>query len=134
MNIGDIMDEIGTAVNTIADIRVLPYSAITVTPPAAIIGWPSPYSFDTTMARGMDSMDFPVNIVVGKVDARSSRDRMSKYVEGSGADSVKAAIESHTYTACDSVRVTKVEFSAVKIADVEYLSGLFTVNVIGRGA
>lgn len=134
MNIGDIMDELGAAINTIADLRVLPYSSQRITPPAAIVGWPSPYTFDSAMARGADSMDFPINVVVGQVDSRSSRDRMSKYVDGSGPDSIKAALEGHTYTDCDSVRVTRVEFSVVKIAEVEYLSGLFTVNVIGRGA
>lgn len=73
-------------------------------------------------------------VMVGKVDSRSARDKVAGYAEGTGAGSVKAAVESHLPTAYDSARVIRCEFSVITVASVDYLAGTFSIDIIGRGA
>lgn len=134
MNIATVMDELGSAVDLIEGLRVFPYWADKVTPPAAIVSWPSPLDFDVAYARGGDRAEFPLTVLVGKVNARASRDAMAKYLAGSGASSVKQAIEAHATPAWDSARVKQAEVAVISIAGVEYLGTEFTIDVVGSGS
>lgn len=127
------MDELGTALESIPDLRVTPYFASTINPPMAVVSWPTRYEYDTTFVRGADTLDFPISVFVGKVDVRTSRDLLSRYSNGSGAYSVKSVIEGYDYTMIHSVRVVSVEFGVITVAGVDFLAGTFRVNVIGRG-
>lgn len=136
MNLADVMDDLGTALETITDLRVFPYWADRVTPPAAVVTWPDPLTFDQTMGRGSDRMTVPVIVMVGKVDARTTRDVAGAYADGSGSSSVKAAIEAFddTATAYDTARVERAEFGVIPINGVELLSITFFVDVFGQGS
>lgn len=135
MRLAGVMDEIGAALAVIDGLRVFPYSADRITPPAGIVGWPDSIDYDMTFGRGSDSMVLPVWVVVGKVDARSTRDTLAAYLDGSGPSSVKAAIDGGTYTACDSVTVTGAPHGveSVSIAGIDYLAAVFNVEVTGKG-
>ena len=115
------------------DCRVNAYDSDRVTPPAAVIAFPDSYDFDQTFQRGFDRIVIPVTVVVGRADSRSSRDRMTKYAAGSGPDSVKHVVESHSPTSYDSARVLSVEFGAVTIAAVTYLAATFDIEIIAAG-
>lgn len=134
MDISAVMDDLGTALVTIDGLRVFPYWVSRIVPPAAVIGWPDPLTYDSTMMRGSDQVELPLMVMVGKVDTRTSRDAVAAYANGSGTRSVKAAIEAHTPTAYDSARVTRCEFGVITVADVEYLAATFYIDIIGRGA
>lgn len=133
MNLAAVMDEMGAALDTIAGLNVFPFSANRITPPAAIVAWPDPLTYDAAMQRGKDRMTVPLYVVVGKVEARSARDRLAVFLDGADAKSVKAALESHAYASCDSVRVTEATVDAVTVAGVEYLGAIFQTDVIGPG-
>lgn len=133
MNLADVMDEVGAAAETITGLRVAPYWADRVTPPAAVIAWPDRYDYDATFGRGADRLTLPLIVLVGRVDQRTARDALAAYADGSGARSIKAAVEAGTYTACDSVRVQDCEFSVITVAAVEYLAGTFALDIIGTG-
>lgn len=134
MKIADVMDALGEAVDLIEGIRVFPYWADKVTPPACVIGFPEPITYDSTMARGSDRCTFPVTLIVGRVDARSARDDLSRFLDGSGAASVKQAIDAHRSPAWHSARVQSAEVAAINIAGTDYLGAEFTVDVVGSGA
>lgn len=127
------MDELAVPLAAIG-LCAYPFSAESIEPPAAVIAWPEPITYDGTMARGMDSMMFPVWIVVGRVDARSARDTLAAYLDGSGPSSVKAALDGGTYTACDSVRVAQAHVESVSIAGIDYLAAILDVEVTGAGS
>jgi hypothetical protein len=55
-------------------------------------------------------------------------------VDGSGASSVKAVLESGTYTAFEAVRVTGGEFDTVTIGGTDYLAVAFDLDIVGRGS
>lgn len=133
MRLADVMDALGAALDTIAGLRATPYYADSVTPPAAVVAWPDSYDYDQTMQRGSDSVSFPVVCVVGRADARTTRDQLSEYANGSGALSVKAAIEDYVTDVWDSARVTKAEFGSVSIAGTSYLSATFIVEIYAPG-
>lgn len=134
MDIGAVMDDLGLALEQIDGLRVFPYWTDRLTPPAAIVGWPDPLTFDTTFGRGSDRTEIPVHVAVGKHNARSSRDLLSKYADGSGPRSVKAAVESHQATAYDTARVVRVEFDVLTVAAVDYLAATFYIDITGTGA
>lgn len=134
MNLASVMQELATQLDTITGLRVHGYPADSISAPAAVVTYPDAYSYDATYARGMDRLDIPVVVLVGKVSDRASRDKIGAYADGSGAKSVKAVVEAGTYTAFGTARVTQVEFDIVAIAGVEYLAATFTVDIAGQGA
>lgn len=133
MNIASVMDEMGAALDTIGGLNIFPFSADRITPPAAIVGWPDPLTYDTAMRRGGDRLTMPVWVVVGKVDARAARDRLAVYLDSADAHSVKAALEAASYTACDSIRVTQATVDSLTIAGIDYLGAIFETDVLGPG-
>lgn len=134
MLLSDVMDELGDALATIDGLRVFPYWADRITPPAAVVGWPDPLTYDSTMVRGGDQVELPITVLAGKVDARSARDQLAQYADGSGTASVKAVIEAHTPSSYDSARVTRAEFSVVPVAGTEYLAATFYIDLTGTGS
>lgn len=135
MDLGAVMQAVADRIDTIADLRVYAYPPDVVQPPAAVVTYPGTYTFDATYGRGMDRIpDLGVVLLVGKVSDRASRDLITKWVKGSGATSVKAVIESGTYAAFDTVRVTQAEFDIISVAGVEHLAATFTVDIAGSGA
>jgi hypothetical protein len=113
-------------------LRVFPYPANTVVPPAVVVGWPAPITPDT-LARGGESITFPVLVAVGKADIQSARDALGAYLDGSDPAGVPRALERGTYTACDAVRVTEKRVEPVSIAGIEYLAAVLDVQVTGTG-
>lgn len=134
MDLGNVMDEISTRLDTIAGLRCFAYPPPTVVPPAAIVSYPETLTFDETYGRGMDRLSLPVVVVVGRPTDRATRDNLSLYCDGSGASSVKAVVESGTYAAFHTVRVEDIEFDVVTIAAVDYMAAIFSLDIAGSGA
>lgn len=130
MIIADVQKEIGTRLETVG-LRAFPYSADRISPPAAIVALPEEITFDLTYGRGSDRLSVALYVVVGRSDARTSNDRLSAYLDGSGASSVKAVVESGTYTAFDSVQVKTARPGSFTIGGVEYLGAEFTLDITG---
>lgn len=139
MNIAGVMDEIGAALRTIAGLRVFPYNADSIngSVPAAIVALPDEIEYDATMVRGGDSTKLDVYVMVARVDKRTGRDALAAYLNGSGAHSVKAALDSSStvvYTTCDVVRVATASVEPISSGGVEYLGAVFTLEITGKGA
>ena len=134
MNLADVQDEIALALNRIEGLRAYPWGLQRITPPTALIGWPAELSFDETMSRGADSVTLPLFVLVGHIDARISRIHLAQYLEGDGPYSVKAACDSFEYTSCDSANCRRARVEMVSVADVEFLSAVFEVEIFGKGS
>lgn len=78
--------------NAIAGLRT--YEVIPDSPnfPAAVIALDR-VLYDSTFARGCDSIEFTVTIVVGRGDDRTAQNRLETFIAGTGAGSVKTVIE-----------------------------------------
>lgn len=86
MNLGSVMQEIADRLDTIDGLRAYPYP-LDGTPavPAAIVTYPDRYVFDETYGRGMDRMELPVVVLVGRVYDRVARDQIARYLGGGAA-------------------------------------------------
>lgn len=133
MNIAHVMDEIALALTAVDGLRVFPYQPGEISPPAAIVGWPAPLQFDTTMARGSDRLTIPVWVLVSAADQRASRNDLAPYLDGSDGKSIKNAIDEGTYTAFDSVRVQEATVDSYTVGAVAYLGAVFQLDIIGPG-
>lgn len=134
MIIKDVMDAVAARLDTIEGLRVFGYPADDAKPPFAIVDFPDEYVYDETYGRGMDRMTLPVTVYVPRNVDRTLPDQMSAYASGSGPRSVKAVLESGTYTAFDTIRVSRAEFDWPTYAGNQYLAGLFTLDIAGRGS
>lgn len=133
MNVGTVMDGLAAALAALGDLRVLAYPPDSVTPPAAIVSYPDPFTFDVAMGRGADRGTFPVHVVVGRVSDRAARDALTPYMAGAGARSVKQAIETDPTLggAADTARVVSVAGIDLEVGGVRYVAATFTIDVVG---
>ena len=134
MNLEAVMEELSDALGTVDGLRSFPYSAPTISPPAAWVELPESITYDASFGRGSDSMNLEVRVAVGSVDSRSAVALVAAYADGSGDKSIKAAIERHLPSAYDSARVASVEFGVIQIAGSDYLAATFSVDIVGTGA
>jgi len=134
VNLEAVMEEIAENLRTITSVagRTFGFPPSSITPPAAIVGYPE-VKFDQTYGRGFDRWTVPVWVVVGKVDDRNARTLLSPYLSGTGNASVKAALDDGTYVECDSVTVVSATVTQMEIAADPYLAAEFSVDVVGSG-
>jgi hypothetical protein len=136
MDIGKVMDEVAARLDTIPSLngRTYGWNPGSVTPPAAIVAIPAPGTYDLSYQRGADRTESSVLVVLGRPTDRSTRDYLTGYVNGSGAESVKQALDGDgTYASCDSVTVTGWDVDVVSIGGTDYLAAMFTLDIVGRG-
>lgn len=135
MDLDAVSAEIRTALQTITGLRVPPWGVESVSPPAAVIALPERINYDETYGRGKDAYeDLPVVVLVGAPEERASRKSAAAYAAGSGAKSVKAALEAYAWTTCEVVTVVWAEFDSALYAGTPYLAVVFHLNIIGKGA
>lgn len=137
MNIQDIMDEIGQKLAAIPKLRVYQYNVDKLPPPGAIVGLPETIDFDATYGRGSDSLTIPVWVMVARASAQAAGAQLAAYLDGTGARSVKAAVDSsstNTYSSCDTVTVQRAVPDGYISGGVELLGAEFTVHVAGSGS
>jgi hypothetical protein len=127
------MDAVADRLEGLGDLRVWAYPPGSVSPPAAVVSYPEEIDFDKTYGRGADRMRLPLVLVVGKASDRAAREALGAYCDGSGPSSVKARLESGTFTDFDSLRVINIEFDVVSIGGVDYLAALFDLDIFGSG-
>lgn len=132
LDLNAVMDALGVRLATIAGLRVADYAADSANPPQAIVALPETVEYDTVAGRGADRVVIPVMVLVGKVSDRAARDAIAGYVSGTGALSVKTAVEGGAGDlggAAHTVRVTTASIDVVTIQAVEYLGASFDVEV-----
>ena len=141
MNVKAIAEELaGKLAGKLAGItglRAFGYPVAKLPMPGAIVGLPDEITFDQTYGRGSDAMTFPVWVMVARGDERAAAHELMPYLDGAGARSVKAALDStdtNTYTECDEVTVTMAVPGTYTYNGVDAFGAEFTVNVFGSGS
>ncbi|HEX6969858.1 MAG TPA: hypothetical protein VF174_13760 [Micromonosporaceae bacterium] len=135
-SVSAIRDGLKTRLKTIAGLRVSDTVPGQVNPPAAVIA-PDSISFDSTMARGSDDFVFIVYLIVGTAVDRIGQDKLDGYLAGSGASSVKAAIEADESLGgvANFARVSGVrQYGLIEYAGVQYIGAEFVVEVNASGS
>lgn len=123
---------LGTALDTIAGLRVFDYVPDSLSPPAAVVE-PLEVDYDESMRRGTDFYRAFILVIVGRMSDRSSQDRLDAYVAGSGVGSVKAALEADRTLggACSTLQVTSARPREVVVSGVNMIAYRFEVSIYG---
>jgi hypothetical protein len=115
-------------------ILTYPYARDSAVPPEAQVGPIETVEYDYTMGRGMDRWLVPVRLYVAKADEEIAQDALDDYLAGSGALSVKEAIEDETEWATlspTSVRVLEGgKEGEYRVGGVPLLGVEFLVEVV----
>lgn len=134
MRLDQVMDEVARVLTQITGLNVFAYPPGTLTAPAGYVSYPTSVNYDETYQRGEDRFtDLPIVLVIGKPTDKTSRDKVAPWASGDGPQSVKRAMEAHTWTTCDDLTVTMCEFDLETIAGVPYLAAMFKATVVGPG-
>lgn len=129
LDLNSVMDAIGVRLQTITGLRVATYPSDAANPPQAIVSLPETVEYDTVMGRGADRVVIPITVLVGKVSDRAARSLLGQYVSGTGAASVKTAVDGDLGGTAHTARVTAATISIVTIQAVDYLGASFEVEV-----
>ncbi|MDG4809939.1 hypothetical protein O7634_24575 [Micromonospora sp. WMMD1120] len=134
MDLIAVADELGAALKTIDGLTVPEWGEQRVSPPFALIPLPE-IAYDMAYGRtGWRIEDWPLMVLVDRPVKPESRRAVVEYAARSGPLSVKAAIEGHTYTTCDTVRVASCDFDEATYNNVPYLAATFHLDISGKGA
>lgn len=135
MNLTAVCTELAVQLDTIAGLRVHLGPPGAVVPPAAVFLNPAPgdITYDATYGRGMDRMILPVVVLIARSTERGATEQVRPYLDGSGAQSVKAVLEAGEYETLHTVRVAEGGVDGVKWAGTDYLAALFNIHISGQG-
>lgn len=139
-----LVDAAGTAVSTPA-LVMQKYDYVPDAPLVTPCVYPESITtdFDLTHGRGTDKLTVKLRLLVGRTDAREGQHMLYGYLAGSGAGSIKAAIEAARGVpglgaldgACDDLHVSGIaEARWYEFAGEKYIGADFTVTIIGDGA
>ena len=128
----NVRDGLKTRLQTITGLRVYDLIPDTVTPPAAIVGQLD-FTFDLNNARGLDQANCDVLVIVQRLSERVAQDKLDAFLAGSGAGSIKTAIEADKTLsgAVQTLRVVSASPGTITSANIDYLSYQYAVELIG---
>ncbi len=129
----NIRNGIATNLGNISSLSVYGYVPDSIEPPTAIVGVVDSVEYDTSMARGADTYEIPVLLYVSRVDAQDSQETLDSYLASSGANSIKAQIESDDTLNGSAMSCRVVEasnYGVYTINNIDYLGVEFEVSVV----
>lgn len=131
-----VLDAVAEVVRTaIPGVRVFSYAPDSINPPTVVVDIER-IEFDENFRRGADLLTLRVTVLVSRADDRSGLTRLKEFMGGSGASSLKAAIEVDDTLGgvAETLRVTGVDsIGARQIGDVAYFGADFNVQVWAEG-
>jgi hypothetical protein len=127
--VSELRDGLKANLATIPGLRTSDIVPDNPNPPIAIV-LPQSVKYDDSFNRGMNTYTFSVVVVVNRVSERTGQNSLDAYVSGTGASSVKRAIEidkTLNGKAFD-VRVSDVRnYGDITIGEINYFSAEFVV-------
>lgn len=132
--LSELRTGIATNLATISGLRTASTVPDQPNPPIAVV-IPRTISYDTTYRRGMDTYEFVIIVIVGRVSERTAQTTLDAYCNPSGASSIKAAIESDKTLGGKAfdLRVQEMRnYQSLAVGEVTYLAAEFVVQVIAQ--
>jgi hypothetical protein len=132
MTPSSVRSGLATRLDTITGVRVFDYIPDSVPTPCAVVGNLT-IEFDESFARGLDMGSVDCLLIVSRMNERGAQDKLDAYLAGSGAGSVKAAVEadltlSGSVATCRVTRATPIE---VDVSGIKYFAYRYEVEVYG---
>jgi hypothetical protein len=132
MNPSQVRDGLKTRLQTITGLRAYDLIPDTVVPPCAVVGQLD-FTFDIDNARGLDQAQVDVLVIVQRFSERAGQDKLDAYLAGSGASSIKAAIEGDRTLGgtVNTLRVTGAEAGTYESQGIQFLSYRYRITIWG---
>jgi hypothetical protein len=131
--VSELRTGLATNLATISGLRTSATVPDQINPPIAVVS-PSSITYDLAFARsGGDEYEFVITVIVGRVDERSAQNKLDAYCSGSGASSIKTAVESNRSLGGKAFdcRVTQLRnYTNVTVGDATFLAAEFVCQVI----
>lgn len=130
-SINAIRSGLATNLATISGLRVAAEMPDSPNPPVAIIMLEG-VEYDQAMKQGLTQYNFSVSVIVGRAAEREMQRKLDTYLQISGSQSVKLAIESDRTldgVVYDLRVVSSSSIGSIIINDQTYLAAEFTVTV-----
>lgn len=131
-DISELRDGIAANLATISGLRTSATIPDNPSPPIAIVQL-NRVQYHQDFQRGMTEYNFAVQVIVGRVDERSSQRILDSYCSSTGSSSIILAVESNRTLggkAFDCVVTEMTNYGSVLISDVTYLAAEFNVRVL----
>lgn len=138
MNLLDVANEIGDALESIPGLRVYRHPVDAITPPAAIIQMPT-MNYDQAFQRGLDRWDGGIAVLVSSVWDRAAFVNIAAYVDAGSSDSIHGALRARTqadaWTTCAYARATRCTFPAggYEMNGINYVAAQIDLDIAGTG-
>jgi hypothetical protein len=132
MQPSQVRDALKTRLQTISGLRVYELIPEPITPPCAIVGQLD-FTFDIDNARGLDQANVDIYVIVQRFSERAGQDKLDGYLAGTGATSIKAAIEGDRTLGgtCQTLRVIGAESGTYDSQSVTFLSYRYRLTIWG---
>ena len=132
MQPSQVRDALKTRLQTISGLRVYEVIPEPITPPCAVVGQLD-FTFDIDNARGLDLANVDIYVIVQRFSERAGQDKLDGYLAGTGATSIKAAIEGDRTLGgtCQTLRVTSAESGTYDSQSNIFLSYRYRLTIWG---
>jgi hypothetical protein len=130
-NIAELRAGIANNLKSITGIRVTDTIPDQINPPQAILGLDS-VDYNKAMHNGLTTYSFTLTVIVARQSERNGQAKLDAFVQSTGSNSVKLAIESDRTLggkAYDCFCPQMTSYGVVSIGDVNYMSGEFKILV-----
>lgn len=131
MDLSAVMDALARSTEAAGIERGYGWPTTQFSPPCVCVGYPTDFQAGITGTRGNDRAVFPVWLILGAINSRSTRDVAATYFTGAANDLVDALNAADTDPAMQSCRVAAMQVEPyVELGGGTYLSIRFDVDVL----
>jgi hypothetical protein len=132
MQPSQVRDALKVRLQTISGLRVYELIPEPITPPCAVVGQLD-FTFDIDNARGLDQANVDIYVIVQRFSERAGQDKLDGYLAGTGATSIKAAIEADRTLGgtCQTLRVIGAESGTYDSQSITFLSYRYRLTIWG---
>jgi hypothetical protein len=130
-DITTIRQKLATNIGTVTGLRTSAELIDNPSPPIALVNLDS-VDYHQAFQNGTTIMNFTVSLIVGRSAERTMQRKLDAYLSPTGAQSVKAGIESNRSLdgACDDLVVSAASsIGSITINDQTYLAAEFQITV-----
>lgn len=133
MNIETVAQQLSDQLGTILSGRSMPYAPDTIVAPAGFVFGPET-TYHQSYASGLTRAKLSVTIAVARAPLDVAWKALAGYLSDTGTASVKACLESGTYTAFDTIIVVRSIVGDVTLGGTAYKGAQFDLDITGSGA
>lgn len=132
MNLVTVAQEISDQLQTVVK-RMTPYAPDSILAPAGYVFGPESAPHQS-YRNGLTALKLSVTVAVDRLPLHVAWASLAGYMSDTGDTSIKACIEGGTYTAFDTIIVTRAAVGDVTIAGTAYKGVQFDLDITGTGA